>query len=206
LEQILKYFPFLTEQQINQYSLLGKLYPDWNEKINVISRKDIDHLYERHVLHSLAISKLIQFRPGSTILDIGTGGGFPGIPLAIMFPESNFKLIDSIGKKIKVVEDIAKNLGLNNLEAKHQHSNELRLKFDFIVSRAVTAFPEFVELAAGKIKPKNINSLPNGIIYLKGGDLTGEIEPFKSQIVLHPISRYFTEEFFETKFVVYYPI
>jgi 16S rRNA (guanine527-N7)-methyltransferase len=206
LEQILKYFNELNNKQIDQFSALYKLYFDWNEKINVISRKDIDHLYERHVLHSLAISKLIRFKSGTSILDIGTGGGFPGIPLAIMFPEVKFLLIDSIGKKIKVVEDIVKNLNLTNLEAKHQHSNELKQKFDFIVSRAVTAFPEFVKLASGKIKGININSLPNGIIYLKGGDLTNELKIYRKDLVLHPISDFFNEEFFETKYIVYYPM
>jgi 16S rRNA (guanine527-N7)-methyltransferase len=206
LELILKYFTGLKEEQIRQFSLLRELYLDWNEKINLISRKDIEHLYERHVLHSLSISKIIQFRNGTTILDIGTGGGFPGIPLAIMFPNTKFLLIDSIRKKIKVVDDIISNLKLKNVVARHLHSNELKQKFDFIISRAVTAFPQFVKLAQDKIKNVNINSLPNGIIYLKGGDLTEELNEFKSQIVLHPISDYFSEEFFKTKYVVYYPM
>jgi len=206
LEIILKYFNGLTEKQVHQFTSLYRLYQDWNEKINLISRKDIAHLYERHVLHSLVISKLIQLRPGTSILDIGTGGGFPGIPLAIMFPEVKFLLIDSIRKKIKVVDDIAKNINLPNVEARHLHSNELKQKFDFIISRAVTAFPEFVKLASGKIKSTNINSLPNGIIYLKGGDLTDEMMPFKKEIVLHPIEDYFSEEFFKTKYIVYYPM
>jgi 16S rRNA (guanine527-N7)-methyltransferase len=206
LELILKYFQGLEQEQILQLEYLKELYQYWNEKINLISRKDIDHLYERHVLHSMVISKIIQFKPGTTILDIGTGGGFPGIPLSILFPDCKFTLIDSIGKKIKVVNDIIEKLKLTNAEAKHQHSNDLKQKFDFIVSRAVAAFNEFVKLSNGKIKNQNFNGLQNGILYLKGGDLTDEIKEFKKLAVLYPISDYFSEDFFKSKFIVYYPI
>ena len=204
LEIILKYFKSLSENQIRQFSLLYQLYSDWNEKINVISRKDIDHLYEKHVLHSLAIAKIIEFRQGTSILDIGTGGGFPGIPLAIMFPHAGFTLIDSIGKKIRVVDDIIAKLDLNNAIARQIHSNELKQKFDFIISRAVTAFPEFVKLAKGKINQKNINSLANGIMYLKGGELEDEIKLFRNKAILYPVSDNFSEEFFKSKYIVYY--
>ena len=200
-----KYFPDLTEQQKKQFAQLDTLYRDWNTKINVISRKDIDTLYERHVLHSLAIVKFISFADNSDILDVGTGGGFPGIPLAIMFPNVNFYLVDSIGKKIKVVNAVAEELGLKNVKAEHQNSKAVKQKFDFVVSRAVTAFPKFIQLVNGKFKTKSKNALPNGIIYLKGGDLSEELKDFKNEISLTPISQYFEEEFFKTKWVLYYP-
>lgn len=205
MDQILKYFQKLSQEQIDQFKKLEGLYKEWNSKINLISRKDIDALYERHVLHSLAIAKIIEFKTGTEILDIGTGGGFPGIPLAIIFPKVQFLLIDSIRKKIAVVDDIIRKLNLKNVEAKHFHSNEVNQNFDFIVSRAVTAFPLFVKLVKGKIKPEQINSLPNGIIYLKGGDLADEIKDFNKKVQLFPISDFFGEEFFKTKFVVYLP-
>ncbi len=206
MEILLKYFPDLTKEQIVNFSRLKNLYSDWNEKINIISRKDIDLLYERHVLHSLSIAKIISFNKGSSIVDIGTGGGFPGIPLAIIFPDVYFLLIDSIGKKIKVVNSIIENLELQNVKAQHLHSNELKGKFDFIVSRAVTAFPQFVKFSENKIKSESINRLPNGILYLKGGDISEEIKGFEKRITLYKISNYFSEDFFETKFIVHYPI
>ena len=206
MEILLKYFPDITTEQNENFSKLKNLYSDWNEKINVISRKDIDMLYERHVLHSLAIAKIINFCKGSNVVDIGTGGGFPGIPLAIMFPEVNFLLIDSIGKKIKVVSSIIESLKLQNVKAEHLHSNELKGKFDFIISRAVTAFPQFAKLSEGKIKDKSINSLPNGILYLKGGDLSEEIKGFEKKITLFKISNYFSEDFFESKCIVHFPV
>jgi len=167
LEQITKYFHSLSASQLDKFSKLGELYSSWNEKINVISRKDIDSLYERHVLHSLSIAKIISLKPGSSIIDIGTGGGFPGIPLAIFFPDVQFFLIDAIRKKIKVVADVAECIGLKNVTAQHLHSNEMKGKFDFIVSRAVTSFPQFVKLVDGKVRADNKNDLKNGIIYLK---------------------------------------
>ncbi|MCF6240978.1 MAG: 16S rRNA (guanine(527)-N(7))-methyltransferase RsmG [Bacteroidales bacterium] len=205
MEIIKKYFPDLTENQINQFACLDDLYKEWNAKINVISRKDIDTLYERHVLHSLAIAKFIRFTDNTDILDVGTGGGFPGIPLAIMFPKVNFYLVDSIGKKIKVVNAIAEELKLKNVKAVHQNSKDVRQKFDFVVSRAVTAFPKFLNLVKGKIKNKDKNAVSNGIIYLKGGDLSQELNGFKNKVILTPISRYFNEDFFTTKWVLYYP-
>jgi 16S rRNA (guanine527-N7)-methyltransferase len=206
LKQLLEYFPNLFESQIEQLAQLKDLYSDWNQKINLISRKDIEHLYERHVLHSMSISKIIQFKQGTSILDIGTGGGFPGIPLSILFPNCNFYLIDAIRKKTKVVSEIVESLKLKNVKVKHLHSNELNEKFDFIVSRAVTAFPQFIKLAQGKINQESMNSLPNGILYLKGGDLSDEIKDFQKSTVLYPISDFFSEEFFITKYIVYYPI
>lgn len=206
MKQLLEYFPNLFESQIEQLAQLKDLYSDWNQKINLISRKDIEHLYERHVLHSMSISKIIQFKQGTSILDIGTGGGFPGIPLAILFPNCNFYLIDAIRKKTKVVSEIVESLKLKNVKVKHLHSNELNEKFDFIVSRAVTAFPQFIKLAQGKINQESMNSLPNGILYLKGGDLSDEIKDFQKSTVLYPISDFFSEEFFITKYIVYYPI
>ncbi len=200
-----KYFPDLTDLQLKQFAQLDALYRDWNAQINVISRKDIDTLYERHVLHSLAIAKFIRFVDNTDILDVGTGGGFPGIPLAIMFPKVNFYMVDSIGKKIKVVNAVADELGLKNVRAEHQNSKAVKQKFDFVVSRAVTAFPKFIHLVKGKIKVPNKNSISNGIIYLKGGDLSEELKDFKNNVTLTPISQYFKEAFFDTKWVLYYP-
>ncbi len=200
-----KYFPDLTDLQLKQFAQLDALYRDWNAQINVISRKDIDTLYERHVLHSLAIAKFIRFVDNTDILDVGTGGGFPGIPLAIMFPKVNFYMVDSIGKKIKVVNAVADELGLKNVRAEHQNSKDVKQKFDFVVSRAVTAFPKFIHLVKGKIKAPNKNAVSNGIIYLKGGDLSEELKDFKNNVTLTPISQYFKEAFFDTKWVLYYP-
>lgn len=203
MEIIEKYFPNLTEEQKQKFSKLKELYTFWNEQINVISRKDMDSLYEHHVLHSLAIAKVIQFTPGTKIMDVGTGGGFPGIPLAILFPECSFYCIDSIGKKIKVVVEIANALGLKNITAEHIRVQDIKGKFDFIVSRAVTAFPKFVNMVKKNSKAKDQNSLPNGIIYLKGGDFENEIAEYRSRISLYECSDYFKEEFFETKKVVH---
>lgn len=206
MEILLKYFPDLSAEQIENFSKLKNLYADWNDKINVISRKDIALLYERHVLHSLAIAKIISFSKDTSIVDIGTGGGFPGIPLAILFPEVNFLLIDSIGKKIKVVKSIIESLKLQNAKAQHLHSNELKGKFDFIISRAVTAFPQFVKLSEGKIKVVSVNSLSNGILYLKGGDLSEELKGFEKRITMFNINNFFGEDFFDTKFIVHLPV
>jgi len=203
MEIIKKYFPDLNSVQLGQFSALGKLYREWNAKINVISRKDIDHLYERHVLHSLGIAKVIRFKPGTRIMDVGTGGGFPGIPLAVLFPETEFLLIDSIAKKIKVVEGVAATTGLKNVKAFQCRAEEVRGKFDFIVSRAVTAFPKFVSLVGPRVSASQCNELPNGILYLKGGDFVNELEPFKDRVRLYKLSSFFSEEFFETKKVIY---
>ncbi len=200
---IKKYFPKLTETQEKQFTQLFDLYSFWNAQINVISRKDIDLLYERHVLHSLGIAKVITFSANSKILDIGCGGGFPGIPLAILFPDCKFHLVDSIGKKIKVVNEVAQGLGLQNVVATHQRAEEINEKFEFIVSRAVTEFPVFYRWVQNKFSNKQFNELPNGILYLKGGDLTEELKPFKKRIVVYDLKKYFKEEFFETKKVVY---
>ncbi|HRW63485.1 MAG TPA: 16S rRNA (guanine(527)-N(7))-methyltransferase RsmG [Bacteroidales bacterium] len=205
MNSILKYFPDLSEKQINQFSLLHDLYQDWNSKINVISRKDIEMLYERHVLHSLAIAKVISFS-GADVLDVGTGGGFPGIPLAIMFPESRFHLVDSIGKKITVVKEIASALQLKNVSAQQIRAEQINANYDFVVSRAVTAFPEFYNWVKNNIKKQSKGTLKNGILYLKGGDLDEELKDFKSRIRIFNISEYFTESFFETKKVIYLPI
>lgn len=206
MEQILKYFPHLTPEQISCFEKMGPLYKEWNEKINVISRKDIDSLYEKHILHALAIAKIITFRDGTKILDVGTGGGFPGIPLAILFPTSRFTLIDSIGKKIKIVQSVADALELKNVSAIHTRVQEVKSEFDFVISRAVTAFPEFVGLVKKNIARKPQNSLPNGIIYLKGGDFEEETSSFKNIIEVTNISDYFSEPYFETKKVIYLPI
>jgi 16S rRNA (guanine527-N7)-methyltransferase len=203
IETVTKYFPDLTSQQLDQLGRLGSLYEEWNAQINVISRKDIEQLYERHVLHSLAIAKVIRFSSGTTILDVGTGGGFPGIPLAIMFPETTFLLIDSIGKKIKVVSEVASALNLSNVTALHIRVEEVKQKFDFVISRAVTAFPRFVTLVRTKIANENNNSLANGILYLKGGDFEEEIKPFRKQIQVYELRSFFQEEFFETKKLIH---
>ncbi len=201
-----KYFPNLTDKQREQLAKLPALYAEWNEKINVISRKDIENLTERHVLHSLAIAEVIRFQKGSQILDVGTGGGFPGIPLAILFPEVQFTLIDSIGKKIKVVEAVAKAIGLQNVTAEHIRVQQIKQKFDFVVSRAVTNLQELQKISRKTILKTDKNGMPNGIICLKGGDLKEELKPFKSRVEVFEISDFFEEEFFETKKIVYLPI
>jgi len=201
---IQKYFQELTFDQKEKFLALKDLYSFWNSQINVISRKDLDSLYERHVLHSLGIAKVIRFKPGTTILDVGTGGGFPGIPLAIMFPESQFYLVDSIGKKIKVVDEVATALQLQNVTVDQKRAEAVGESFDFIVSRAVTAFPEFYSWVKNKIKKRSFNDLDNGILCLKGGDLHEELKGFEKRIKIYPLSNYFSEEFFETKKVVYF--
>lgn len=204
-ELIEKYFTDLSSIQRHQFSELKQQYIEWNAKINVVSRKDIDLLYERHVLHSLGIAKVIQFLATTKILDIGTGGGFPGIPLAILFPETNFLLVDSIGKKIKVVQSVAENIGLTNLSAKQIRAEQVEGTFDFIVSRAVTSFPEFYNWIKNKFNKKSFNTLPNGVLYLKGGDLSEELKGFKN-VREYLLSNYFQEDFFLTKKVIYYPV
>ena len=204
--KILKYFPNLTPEQITQFEKIDRIYRDWNGKINLISRKDIDSLYEKHILHSLAIAKIINFRQGTKILDVGTGGGFPGIPLAILFPSSQFVLIDSTGKKIKVVMAVAEELELKNVTAIHGRAEDVKEEFDFVISRAVTSFPVFVGLVEKNITRKSINALPNGIIYLKGGDFQDELKDFKRNVEVTEIANFFNEPFFETKKVVYLPV
>jgi len=200
---IQKYFPELTKLQESQFGMLQSLYEDWNSKINVISRKDIEQLYERHVLHSLGIVKFVQFVPGTSVLDVGTGGGFPGIPLAIMFPESQFHLVDSIGKKIKVVEAVASELKLENVTSEKARAEDVAGSFDFVVSRAVTSLPVFQGWVKGKIKKQNKNSIRNGIIYLKGGDFEAELKDFKNRSKVYSLSSFFEEPFFETKKIVH---
>lgn len=200
---IFKYFPELSDKQKEQFERLGELYMEWNERINVISRKDTDQFYERHVLHSLAIAKVITFKAGTRILDIGTGGGFPGIPLAILFPDCEFLLVDSIGKKVKVVQEVASELGLKNVKASHERAEKINEQFDFIVSRAVTAMPKFLNWTKGKFLKENRNNLKNGILYLKGGDLKEEMASVKKAIQYFDIPSFFEEPFFETKKVVY---
>lgn len=203
---IQKYFPDLNPTQIKQFDQLFELYQNWNAQINVISRKDIDELYERHILHSLGIAKVCQFLPGTQVLDVGTGGGFPGIPLAILFPEAQFLLVDAIGKKIKVVNEVAQTIGLKNLTATHSRAEQIHQNFDFIVSRAVTQLKDFYPWVKGKFKKESKNSLPNGVLYLKGGDLKEELNASQlKNIKLYSLSEYFAEEFFQTKFVVYFP-
>lgn len=205
MELIETYFQNLTETQKAQFLKLEELYQDWNLKINVVSRKDIDELYLRHVLHSLGIAKLITFKDGSQILDVGTGGGFPGIPLAIMFPEVHFHLVDSIAKKIKVVDEVREGLGLTNVKTSHARVEDIDGNFDFIVSRAVAAMPTFVRWTKGKIAKEQAHEIKNGILYLKGGDLSEELKDYKTTTI-YPLSEYFDEEFFETKKIVHLPI
>ena len=206
MELILKYFPNLTERQKEQFAALPDLYNDWNSKINVISRKDMDNFVEHHVLHSLAIAKVVQFKTMCDIMDLGTGGGFPGIPLAIMFPDANFYLVDSIGKKIKVVKDVAEQLQLKNVTAEQIRAEQVQRDFDFIVSRAVTDLSQFAGWVKGKISDIHYHKLRNGIIYLKGGDLTDEIAPFRKKVRTWDIAEFFEEPYFETKKVIYMPM
>ena len=205
MDEILKYFPKLSEQQIKQFSALMELYSDWNAKINVISRKDIENLYEHHVLHSLAIAKAIHFRSGTRILDFGTGGGFPGIPLAIMFPDSQFKLIDGTGKKILVATEVATSIGLKNVVAEHLRGEEETGKFDFVVSRAVMPLPDLMKIVKKNISKKSQNAMGNGIICLKGGNVEGEIHNFRRIAEVMKISNWFQEEWFKEKNVIYVP-
>ena len=205
MDEILKYFPKLSEQQIKQFSALMELYSDWNAKINVISRKDIENLYEHHVLHSLAIAKAIHFRSGTRILDFGTGGGFPGIPLAIMFPDSQFKLIDGTGKKILVATEVATSIGLKNVVAEHLRGEDETGKFDFVVSRAVMPLPDLMKIVKKNISKKSQNAMGNGIICLKGGNVEGEIHNFRRIAEVMKISNWFQEEWFKEKNVIYVP-
>lgn len=203
MDIILKYFPDLSDKQKEQFAQLDELYRYWNERINTISRKDIDSLYEHHVLHALSIAKLISFRDGTDIIDVGCGGGFPGIPLAIMFPNVNFYMVDSIGKKIKVVNEVAKSLGLKNVIAEHTRAENVKKQFDFIVSRAVTSLPNFMTFVKNKVHHNDKNSLPNGLLYLKGGDFMAELSKYKKDAEIVDITDYFEEEFFETKKIIY---
>ena len=205
LKEVLKYFPDLTEDQLEKFTKLKDLYKDWNLKINVVSRKDIDEIYLRHVLHSLGIAKVQQFQPGSTVMDVGTGGGFPGIPLAILFPETQFHLVDSIGKKIKVVNEVKEGLGLENVKTSNCRVEEIDDQYDFIVSRAVAQMETFVRWVKGKIKKKSNHDLKNGILYLKGGDLSEELAKYETAKIYN-LSDYFEEDFFETKKVVHLPM
>lgn len=205
MDLILKYFPHLTEEQIYKFKKLQELYEDWNLKINVVSRKDIDELYLRHVLHSLGIAKIIDFKDGSSILDVGTGGGFPGIPLAILFPECSFHLVDSIAKKLKVVNEVIEGLGLTNVKTTHSRVEAIDGTYDFIVSRAVAAMPTFVHWTKGKIAKEQKHDLKNGILYLKGGDLSEELKDYKTTTIYN-LSDYFSEDFYETKKVVHLPL
>ena len=202
-EKLLKYFPNLSQQQLDQYELLAKEFLSWNEKINLISRKDTENLFEHHILHSLAIAKVCKFKPQCEVMDIGTGGGFPGIPLAIMFPETKFYLVDSIGKKIKVVQALVEALGLKNVEAEQIRAENVNRQFDFIVSRAVTYLPDFMQWTKGKISKIQYHDLANGVLYLKGGDLTEELSTIKNKIKIYDIDNYFEEEFFQTKKVIH---
>ncbi len=202
---VFKYFPKLSEAQRKQFLAMQALYEDWNLKINVVSRKDIDELYLRHVLHSLGIAKVMKFQEGSEVLDVGTGGGFPGIPLAILFPEAHFTLVDAIGKKIKVVDEVVSGLGLTNVKTYHSRVEDIAGQYDFIVSRAVAAMPTFVHWTRGKIKKKSVHALRNGILYLKGGDLSEELKDYQNARIF-PLSDYFEGAFFETKKVVYLPL
>lgn len=206
MEIISKYFPALTEAQQQQFGALDALYRDWNSKINVISRKDIDNLYEHHILHSLAIAQAIRFKPGTEVMDLGTGGGFPGIPLAIMFPETHFHLVDSIGKKIRVCQEVSGALGLKNVTTQWCRAEEVKQQFDFVVSRAVMPLPDLVKIIRGRISKHQANGLPNGLLCLKGGELQDEVKPFAKQAEVTPLSEYFEEEFFLTKKLIYLPL
>lgn len=203
MEIILKYFPDIREEQKSQFAALYDLYVDWNSKINVISRKDIENLYTHHILHSLAIAKLIQFTDGTQLMDVGTGGGFPGVPLAILFPKCKFLLVDSIGKKIRVATEVATAIGLKNIQFRHCRAEEVKEKFDFVVSRAVMPLPDLVKIIKKNISKEQHNALPNGLICLKGGNLEGELKPFKKTAEADDLSMFFDEEYFKTKKIVY---
>jgi len=205
MQLLLKYFPNLTENQVQQFEKLESLYQDWNLKINVVSRKDIDELYIRHVLHSLGIAKIVNFKDGTKLLDVGTGGGFPGIPLAILFPESSFHLVDSIAKKLKVVDEVVAGLGLTNVKTTHSRVEAINGNYDFIVSRAVAAMPTFVHWVKGKIAKQQNHDVKNGILYLKGGDLTEELKGYKTTTIYN-LSDFFEEDFYETKKLVHLPL
>lgn len=205
MEKILKYFPKMTDLQRKQLEMLDALYHDWNSKINVISRKDIDNLYEHHVLHSLAIAKLLNFRPGTRLLDFGCGGGFPGVPLAIMFPECKFRLIDGTGKKVRVAQEVANAIGLTNVDACHIRGEEEKGQYDFVVSRAVMPLPDLMKIVRKNISRRQQNSIPNGVICLKGGDLHHELMPFRNLVEQTELSNFFEEEWFKEKYVVYLP-
>lgn len=205
-EIIRKYFPDLSENQQRQVAMLAELYSDWNAKINVISRKDIDHLYEHHVLHSMAIAKMINFRPGTKILDFGTGGGFPGIPLAILFPECQFKLIDGTGKKIRVAQEVANAIGLKNCQPEHLRGEDEKGKYDFVVSRAVMPLPDLVKIVKKNISKEQHNAMPNGVICLKGGDLQAETQPFRRIVEKASLDQWFSEEWFKEKHLIYLPL
>ena len=206
MNKIQQYFPQLTAEQLHQVALLDELYRDWNAKINVISRKDIDNLYEHHVLHSMAIAKMINFRPGTRILDFGTGGGFQGIPLAILFPECQFKLIDGTGKKIRVAQEVAQAIGLKNCEPTHLRGEEEKGKYDFVVSRAVMPLPDLVKIVKKNIAKESHNALPNGVICLKGGHLESELQPYRKIVETAELSQWFSEEWFKEKYVIYLPL
>jgi 16S rRNA (guanine527-N7)-methyltransferase len=206
MDVILRYFSELTDQQKQQFGALQALYAEWNAQINVVSRKDIDQLYVHHVLHSLAIYKFIRFSPKSKILDIGTGGGFPGIPLAIMCPEVDFFLVDSIGKKIKVVQEISAAIGLQNIQSEHNRAEKVKGQFDFVVSRAVAELRELLAWSNNKIAKKQTNAIPNGLICLKGGDLKTEFQGLRKDIEVYDLNKWFSEDFFETKKLVYVPL
>ena len=206
MKLIEKYFPQLSDEQREQFAKLDALYHEWNEKINVISRKDIDNLYEHHVLHSLAIAKMVNFRPGTQILDFGTGGGFPGVPLAILFPECEFKLIDGTGKKIRVAQEVSNAIGLKNCHPEHLRGEEEKGKYDFVVSRAVMPLPDLVKIVRKNIGKEQRNALPNGVICLKGGDLQAETQPYRRIVMTQALSEWFSEEWFKEKYCIYLPL